>query len=54
MVPAGNKAKRLSSVNHTIKSIHHHINFRLKSFFVSSNVKNDVVMKLHVLKLDLY
>ena len=24
MVPAGNKAKRLSSVNHTIKTIHHH------------------------------
>ena len=24
MVPAGNKAKRLSSVNHTTKIIHHH------------------------------
>ena len=24
MVPAGNKAKRLSSVNHTIKTNHHH------------------------------
>ena len=24
MVPAGNKAKRLSSVNHTTKTIHHH------------------------------
>ena len=24
MVSAGNKAKRLSSVNHTIKTIHHH------------------------------
>ena len=23
MVPAGNKAKRLSSVNHTTKTIHH-------------------------------
>ena len=24
MVPAGNKAKRLSPVNHTTKTIHHH------------------------------
>ena len=24
MVPAENKAKRLSSVNHTTKTIHHH------------------------------
>ena len=24
MVPAGNKARRLSSVNHTTKIIHHH------------------------------
>ena len=24
MVPAGNKAKRLSSVNHTTKTIYHH------------------------------
>ena len=24
MVPAGNKAKRISSVNHTTKTIHHH------------------------------
>ena len=24
MVPAGNKAKCLSSVNHTTKTIHHH------------------------------
>ena len=27
MVPAGNKAKRLSSVNHTTKAIHHHHHF---------------------------
>ena len=26
MVPAGNKAKRLSSVNHTPKTIHHQFN----------------------------
>ena len=24
MVPAGNKTKRLSSVNHTTRTIHHH------------------------------
>ena len=24
MVPAGNKAKRLSPVNHTTKTVHHH------------------------------
>ena len=27
IVPAGNKAKRLSSVNHTAKTIHHHHSF---------------------------
>ena len=26
MIPAGNNAKRLSSVNHTTKTIHHHHN----------------------------
>ena len=30
MVPAGNKAKRLSSVNHTTKTIHHYLS---SSFF---------------------
>ena len=29
MVPAGNKAKRLSSVNHTTKAIHHHHHLEL-------------------------
>ena len=29
MVPAGNKAKRLSSVNHTTKAIHHHHHHRI-------------------------
>ena len=28
MVPAGDKAKRLSSVNHTTETIHHHQKFR--------------------------
>ena len=30
MVPAGNKAKRLSSANHTTKTIHHHHTIALK------------------------
>ena len=30
MVPAGNKTKRLSSVNHTIITIHHHHHQKLK------------------------
>ena len=30
MVPAGNKAKRLSSVNHTTRTIHHHHKKELK------------------------
>ena len=44
MVPAGNKAKRLLSVNHTTKTIHHHHHYHhlsllhhhldLDSFFV--------------------
>ena len=32
MVPAGNKAKRLSSVNHTIKTIHHRHHHHIKNF----------------------
>ena len=32
MVPAENKAKRLSSVNHTTKTIHHH-NRQLVEYF---------------------
>ena len=34
MVPAGNKAKRLSSVNHTTKTIHHHHH---KTFSIREN-----------------
>ena len=32
MVPAGNKAKRLSSVNHTMKTIHHRHHHHIKNF----------------------
>ena len=35
MVPAGNKAKRLSSVNHTTKTIHHHHDHQSKKEFVT-------------------
>ena len=35
MVPAGNKANRLSSVNHTAKTIHHHHHLILLSGNVS-------------------
>ena len=31
MVPAGNKTKCLSSVNHTTKAIHHHYSFYMGS-----------------------
>ena len=32
MVPAGNKAKRLSSVNHTMTTIHHHHHHTVQIF----------------------
>ena len=43
MVPAGNKAKRLSLVNHTTKTIHHHHNddhqnFKFSNFSLYCNV----------------
>ena len=34
MVPAGNKAKRLLSVNHTTKKIHHHHHHHHRHLFV--------------------
>ena len=42
MVPAGNKAKRLSSVNHSTKAIHHHQNLSvsLKNNFAKKNKKS--------------
>ena len=36
MVPAGNKAKRLSSVNHTTKTIHHHHHHQSLCFYFHS------------------
>ena len=42
MVPAGNKAKRLSSVNHTAKTIHHHCSIALFFLAISccANIKS--------------
>ena len=42
MVPTGNKAKRLSSVNHTIKTIHHHHQFISKSSVHRLNKKKNL------------
>ena len=54
MVPAGNKAKSLSSVNHTTKTIHHHhhhwiadskenIIQELKEYKQNNNYTTDIV-----------
>ena len=45
MVPAGNKAKRLSSVNHTIKTIHHHLHHHNvnKNFSQDVSVSNNIL-----------
>ena len=40
MVPAGNKAKRLSSVNHTTETIHHHHHPRRDPPWINSQVKH--------------
>ena len=36
MVPAGNKVKRLSSVNDTTKTIHHHHHHHHQNFFLDN------------------
>ena len=39
MVPAGNKAKRFSSVNHTTKTIHNSlVYYVIKKYVVSSDI----------------
>ena len=45
MVPAGNKAKRLSSVNHTTKTIHHHLHHH----HVNKNFSQDVSVSNNIL-----
>ena len=44
MVPAGNKAKRLLSVNHTTKTIHHHHHHHQK--FVDQNTSLERIRTL--------
>ena len=46
MVPAGNKAKRLSPVNHTTKTIHHHHHRRVSTEYSSTIVSNVFLLKL--------
>ena len=43
MVPAGTKAKRLSSVNHPTKAIHHHQNTPFSKYFLA-----ELLIKLYV------
>ena len=55
MVPAGNKAKRLSSVNHTTKTIHHHHHHhlhRVHKFSLSSTLRNSFCLQRSFRSLD--
>ena len=45
MVPAGNKAKHLSSINHTTKTIHHH-RIYAKQIEIHSTIQHFVVFLL--------
>ena len=47
MVPAENKAKRYSSVNHTTKTIHHHLHHRRQSpkISIGTIIKNSEILK---------
>ena len=47
VVPAGNRAKRFSSVNHTTKTIHHHHQHPCRSYFASL-LKSDFGMGVPV------
>ena len=42
MVPTGNKAKRLLSVNHTAKTIHHHYQRSSNDDFLYGNDYDDI------------
>ena len=46
MVPAGNKAKRLSSVKHTTKTIHHHHHHHVTKVLYNSTFMRDVTINL--------
>ena len=52
MVPDGNKAKRLSSVKHTTKTIHHHRHHQIfVSFFVSNSSTDNKLSKTQLSKI---
>ena len=44
MVPAGNKAKSLSSVNHTTKTIHHHHHHESRENYGNGDIKFKTTM----------
>ena len=44
MVPAGNKAKRLSWVNHTTKAIHHHLHQKIQNFEKMKKTSGDIII----------
>ena len=52
MVPAGDKAKRLSSVNHTTKTIHHLRQLPLNKFLSFFNFFSGIAKKRQKLKLN--
>ena len=47
MVPAGNKAKSLSSVNHTTKTNHHHYQRKILTVSPSSKSDDSSISKLN-------
>ena len=47
MVPAGNKAKSLSSVNHTTKTNHHHYQRKILTVSPSSESDDSSISKLN-------
>ena len=53
MVPAGNKAKRLSSVNHTTKIIHHH-HHQIEIFPVHCRNSRNIVLTLRKLMRQIF
>ena len=47
MAPAGNKTKRLSSVNHTTKTIHHHYHHHHHHQLTIHQFNNPIIQQLH-------
>ena len=53
MVPAGNKAKRLSSVNHITKTVHHYL-YQKRFFITLENLPPKKHNGLFKMKLDIW